>query len=157
MWQSRQSSRENMQPSRSQTSVSPKAFRWYGMAVARKKYEVLPSEKSAHYGGRVMRRSRKVKEHQGVWERNRLVVPSSDFPETETGTMTRKNKQVQGDPLPLPHQAKGSSLKERNEWRQVHVWVGGQTPSLPTLHSQVGIPRCLCLTGMRLCMWKASQ
>jgi len=41
-----------------------------------------------------MKGSRKVKEHQGVWER--LVEPCSGLPGTETGTATRKNPRRRG-------------------------------------------------------------
>jgi len=61
-------------------------------------------------GSRAMRRSINVKEHQGVWER--LVELCSALHETETGTITRRKMQDEGDPVSLPCQAEGSSLKE---------------------------------------------
>jgi len=45
--------------------------------------------------------------------------------------------QEQGYPVSFSHQAEGSSLMEKSEWRQAHAWGGRQSSALPSSSSQV--------------------
>lgn len=47
-----------------------------------------------------------------------MFCPSQD--RNRNSHQENKN-QDQGDPVSSPHQAEGSSLKKRSEWREVHV------------------------------------
>ena len=55
----------------------------------------------------------------------------------------QEKKQDQGDPVLSSHQTEDSSLKERSEWKQVHIWDSRQTPFLTTSPSQVPLYEAL--------------
>lgn len=91
--------------------------------------------------------SRMVKEHQGVWEGDRLVEPACLRQEPP------EKKYDQGSPASSPQQAENSSSKE-SKWikSKVLTWAVDEIPPCPP-HSF----RCLCTVCLRLWRWNASQ
>jgi len=80
-------------------------------------------------------------------KKDRLVELCSAPPRQE---LPKETTQDQGEPISSPHQAEGSSLKEKSERKEVYAQGGRQTPSLPILPSQIPLYN-------RYEMWKASQ
>lgn len=57
------------------------------------------------------------------------MKPSSASPGKETGKTIRKKGQDKDDPILSSQEAKGYSLKDRKEWKQVHSQGNRQTLS----------------------------